>query len=313
MRKIIIYFSLFITISLCLTGCTLFDKVKETSFFNSEQSNSNNKFPKQETSNNNNTNNDTSLDKDSSINNNPTNKSTTTDYSDKDNEITSWFYIPNDTHTTPAINPKLTYDLSNYNAIYNGPVNEATKTLYLTFDEGYENGYTSKILDVLKEKNVKAVFFVTSYYLEKNPDLVKRMVDEGHIVGNHSKTHSSMPTLTSDITKFKEEFSDVESKYKEITGLDMKKFFRPPMGYYSERSLAMTNDLGYKTVFWSFAYDDWDPEKQPEINYAKHKILDNLHNGSILLLHAVSKTNTEILGEIIDSARNIGYEFKLLN
>ena len=295
MRKIIIYFSLCLTISLCLTGCTLFDKVIETSFFNSEQSNSNN----------NDTNNNS--------NKNSTNKKTVTDYSDKDNEITSWFYMPNDTHTTPDINPKLTYDLSNYNAIYNGPINKSTKTLYLTFDEGYENGYTSKILDVLKEKNVKAVFFVTSYYLEKNPDLVKRMVDEGHIVGNHSKTHSSMPTLTSDMTKFKEEFSDVESKYKEITGLDMKKFFRPPMGYYSERSLAMTNDLGYKTVFWSFAYDDWDPEKQPEVNYAKNKILDNLHNGSILLLHAVSKTNTEILGDVIDSARNAGYEFKLLN
>lgn len=295
MRKIIIYFSLCLTISLCLTGCTLFDKVIETSFFNSEQSNSNN----------NDTNNNS--------NKNSTNKKTVTDYSDKDNEITSWFYMPNDTHTTPDINPKLTYDLSNYNAIYNGPINESTKTLYLTFDEGYENGYTSKILDVLKEKNVKAVFFVTSYYLEKNPDLVKRMVDEGHIVGNHSKTHSSMPTLTSDMTKFKEEFSDVESKYKEITGLDMKKFFRPPMGYYSEKSLAITNDLGYKTIFWSFAYDDWDPEKQPEVNYAKNKILDNLHNGSILLLHAVSKTNTEILGDVIDSARNAGYEFKLLN
>ena len=295
MLKIIIYFSLCLTISLCLTGCTLFDKVIETSFFNSEQSNSNN----------NDTNNNS--------NKNSTNKKTVTDYSDKDNEITSWFYMPNDTHTTPDINPKLTYDLSNYNAIYNGPINESTKTLYLTFDEGYENGYTSKILDVLKEKNVKAVFFVTSYYLEKNPDLVKRMVDEGHIVGNHSKTHSSMPTLTSDMTKFKEEFSDVESKYKEITGLDMKKFFRPPMGYYSEKSLAITNDLGYKTIFWSFAYDDWDPEKQPEVNYAKNKILDNLHNGSILLLHAVSKTNTEILGDVIDSARNAGYEFKLLN
>lgn len=307
MRKIIIYFSLFLTISLCLTGCTLFDNVQETSFFNSEQSNSNNN----DTTNNSSSNKDSSIDDNS--NKNSTNKKTVTDYSDKDNEITSWFYIPNNTHTTPNINPKLTYNLSNYNAIYNGPINKSTKTLYLTFDEGYENGYTSKILDVLKEKNVKAVFFVTSYYLEKNPDLVKRMVDEGHIVGNHSKTHSSMPTLTSDMNKFKEEFSDVESKYKEITGLDMKKFFRPPIGCYSEKSLAMTNDLGYKTVFWSFAYDDWDPEKQPEVNYAKNKILDNLHNSSILLLHAVSKTNTEILGDVIDTARDAGYEFKLLN
>ena len=163
MRKIIIYFSLCLTISLCLTGCTLFDKVKETSFFNSEQSNSNN---------NDTTNNNSSVDDNS--NKNSTNKKTVTDYSDKDNEITSWFYMPNETHTTPDINPKLTYDLSNYNAIYNGAINESTKTLYLTFDEGYENGYTSKILDVLKEKNVKAVFFVTSYYLEKNPDQIGR-------------------------------------------------------------------------------------------------------------------------------------------
>ena len=296
MHKIIIYVSLCLTISLHLTGCTLFGKVKETSFFNSEQSNYNN--------------NNTNLNDNS--NKISTNKKTLSDYNNKNNEITSWFYIPNDNHTTPDINPKLTYDLSNYNSIYNGIINKSAKVLYLTFDEGYENGYTSKILDILKEKNVKAVFFVTSHYLENNPDLINRMVSEGHVVGNHSKTHSSMPTLTSDINKFKEEFSDVESKYKEITGLNMKKFFRPPMGYYSERSLAMTNDLGYKTVFWSFAYDDWDPEKQPEINYAKNKILDNLHNGSILLLHAVSKTNTEILGEVIDSARNSGYEFKLL-
>ena len=115
-----------------------------------------------------------------------------------------------------------------------------------------------------------------------------------------------MPTLKSDINKFKEEFSDVESKYKEITSLNTKKFFRHPMGYYSEKSLDMTNNLGYKTVFWNFSYDDWDLEKQLEVNYAKNKILHNLHNGSILILHAVSKTNTEILCEVIDSARNSG-------
>lgn len=303
MRKVIIYFSLIIITSLCLNGCTLFDKTKETSFFNNEQTaqdKSNNK------TNSDSSNNDSNIDnnsKDNSINN----------YSNKDNEIVSWFYIPNDTHTTPQINPKLTYDLSTYDAIYNGEVNKNSKTLYLTFDEGYENGYTSKILDILKEKNVKAVFFVTSYYLEKNPELVKRMVAEGHIVGNHSKSHVSMPTLTSDINKFKEEFSDVKSKYKKITGLNMKNLFRPPMGYYSEKSLAMTKELGYTSVFWSFAYDDWDTKNQPESSYAKNKILDNLHNGSILLLHAVSKANTEILGEVIDSARASGYEFKLLN
>lgn len=311
MRRIIIYFSLLVTISLCLSGCTLVNKVKEVSFFNE-----NTTVPNEETNDNNSniSNNNSDINKNlnnNTSNNNQSNSDTNTD--NIDNEIISWFYIPNDTRTTPKINPKLTYDLSTYDALYNGDTNNSSKTLYLTFDEGYENGYTSKILDVLKEKNVKAAFFVTSTYIQNNPNLIKRMVSEGHIVGNHSKTHPSMPTLTSSEDKFREEFSDVESKYKQLTGKDMEKIFRPPTGYYSEKSLAMTKDLGYKTVFWSFAYDDWNPDKQPEIDYAKDKILNNLHDGSVLLLHAVSKTNTEILGDVIDSAKASGYEFQLLN
>lgn len=226
-----------------------------------------------------------------------------------DNTKIDWWLVRSKDHTTPRINDKLHFDLKTYDAYYVGDT--SSKVLYLTFDEGYEKGYTPKILDVLKEKDVKAIFFVTSPYVTTNPDLIKRMVDEGHIVANHSHHHPSMPTYTGDPSKFANEFTDVASKYEEITGQPMVKLFRPPMGHYSEKSLAMTKELGYKTVFWSFAYGDYDVNKQPSHESAKKIILDNLHNGSIMLLHAVSKTNTEILGEVIDQAREMGYTFEL--
>ncbi|MDU1348905.1 delta-lactam-biosynthetic de-N-acetylase [uncultured Clostridium sp.] len=227
-----------------------------------------------------------------------------------DNTKISWWYKPNKDHTTPEINTKLKFDLNKYDALYVGNTDE--KVIYLTFDEGYENGYTAKILDILKDNDVKAIFFVTSPYIRDNPDLIKRMVDEGHIVGNHSNTHPSMPTVTGDETKFNNEFKDVEDKFKEVTGEDMPKFFRPPMGEYSEKSLAMTKNLGYKTIFWSFAYHDWDKNNQPNPDTAKQTILNGIHNGSIMLVHAVSKTNTEILDEVIKEIKAQGYEFKLL-
>ena len=139
-----------------------------------------------------------------------------------DNTKISWWYKPNKDHTTPEINTKLKFDLNKYDALYVGNTDE--KVIYLTFDEGYENGYTAKILDILKDNDVKAIFFVTSPYIRDNPDLIKRMVDEGHIVGNHSNTHPSMPTVTGDETKFNNEFKDVEDKFKEVTGEDMPKF-----------------------------------------------------------------------------------------
>ena len=195
-------------------------------------------------------------------------------------------------------------------AYYIGPADQ--KMIYLTFDCGYENGNTPLILDVLKEKNVKAIFFVTSHYITYSPDTVKRMVDEGHIVANHTNHHYSMPSVTYSTDVFNKELTDVEDKFKELTGKDMPKFFRPPMGQYSQKSLAMTKDLGYKTVFWSFAYGDYEPSNQPSPYEGKKNILDHLHDGSILLLHAISKTNADILGEVIDEARKSGYEFYLL-
>ena len=234
---------------------------------------------------------------------------------DINNTTISWFFIPNDEFKTPEINDELKFKLSDYDAVYTGPKSPqspTTKSLYLTFDEGYENGYTSKILDVLKEKNVKAIFFVTSHYLTNSPDLVKRMVDEGHIVANHTNHHYSMPSVTYSSEAFNKELTDVENQFKKLTGKDMIKFFRPPMGQYSQKSLSMTKDLGYETVFWSFAYGDYEPSNQPSQPYAKKHILGHLHDGAILLLHAVSKTNTEILADVIDEARSSGYEFYLL-
>lgn len=227
-----------------------------------------------------------------------------------DNTKISWWYKPNKTHTTPEVNKDIKFDLNKYDALYVGNTDE--KVIYLTFDEGYENGYTSKILDILKDNDVKAIFFVTSPYIKGNPELIKRMVDEGHIVGNHSNTHPSMPTVTGDENKFNNEFKDVEEKFKEVTGQDIPKFFRPPMGEYSEKSLAMTKNLGYKTIFWSFAYHDWDINNQPNPNTAKQTMLNGVHNGCIMLVHAVSKTNTEILDEVIKEIKSQGYEFKLL-
>ncbi|MEG2935154.1 MAG: delta-lactam-biosynthetic de-N-acetylase [Clostridium sp.] len=232
------------------------------------------------------------------------------DASTLSNEKIAWWYKPNKTHATPEVNLKLNFNLADYDAHYVGDTSR--QVLYLTFDEGYENGYTGKILDILKDNDVKAIFFVTLPYLKDNPDLIKRMVDEGHIVGNHTNHHPSMPTVCGTEEKFLSEFTDVENKYKEITGEEMLKYFRPPMGEYSQKSLAMTKNLGYKTVFWSFAYLDWDIHKQPEPAAAKEKILGGLHNGSIMLIHAVSKTNAEILDSVLKDAKSQGYVFELL-
>lgn len=220
-----------------------------------------------------------------------------------------WYFMPNDNGTPPTCDAEGLKWLKEFNGYYLGDTSK--KVIYLTFDEGYENGYSSKILDILKENDVKAAFFVTTPYIKANKDLIKRMVDEGHIVGNHSTTHPSMPTVT-DINKFNDEILTCAETFKEVTGKDMPKFFRPPMGEYSETSLKRTNDLGYKTIFWSFAYKDWDKNNQPSPDYAKETILKRTHNGAIMLLHAVSKTNTEVLDDVIKEWKNQGYTFKTL-
>lgn len=186
---------------------------------------------------------------------------------------------------------------------------ENEKVIYLTFDEGYENGYSDKILDVLKEKNVSAVFFVTMPYVKEQDAIMRRFVEEGHVIGSHSVTHPSggMPSLSVDdqIKEYQELHDFVKNTYQYEMYL-----FRPPAGIFSEQSLAVASFCGYRSVMWSFAYADWDPEKQPSQEEALSKMKGRLHNGAIYLLHAVSATNTAVLGEFIDYARSQGYEFK---
>ena len=197
------------------------------------------------------------------------------------------------------------FNLEAYDAYYLGDISQ--KVVYLTFDEGYENGFTGPILDVLFEKNVPAAFFVTLPYLRENPDLIRRMVDEGHIVANHTVRHKSSPSLSSE--ELAEELRNVDSYFREHFGRDIPRFFRPPMGEYSERVLQVAKEEGYATIFWSFAYVDWKRDAQPTPAHAHKAVVDGLHNGAILLLHAVSSANAGALADIIDSARALGYEF----
>ena len=199
--------------------------------------------------------------------------------------------------------------LRQYQAAYIGNTNE--KVLYRTFDAGYENGCTAKILDTLKEKQVPAAFFLVGNYIRQSPDLVRRMVAEGHTVGNHTMHHYDMSRL-SDKAAFSKELTDLEALYKETVGQELPKFYRPPQGIYSEENLKMAQELGYKTLFWSLAYVDWNNDAQPTKEAAFAKLLPRTHNGAVVLLHSTSKTNAEILGELIDKWKAMGYRFGTL-
>ena len=197
--------------------------------------------------------------------------------------------------------------LKQYDAVYLG--DPTKKVLYLTFDAGYENGCTEKILDVLKQEQVPAAFFLVGHYMEQNPDLVRRMVSDGHIVGNHTVHHYDMSKLA-DAATFEKELTGLEDIFRQITGKELPKFYRPPQGIYSEENLKMAQDLGYKTVFWSLAYVDWNNDKQPTRDYAFGKLLPRIHNGSVILLHSTSKTNAEILDELLTTLKSQGYRFE---
>jgi peptidoglycan-N-acetylmuramic acid deacetylase len=200
--------------------------------------------------------------------------------------------------------------LKQYDAAYIGDTTK--KVLYLTFDAGYENGCTAKILDTLKKHEVKAAFFLVGNYIEKNADLVRRMVEEGHIVGNHTMHHYDMSKIA-DKAAFAKELQDLEALYKEVTGQEMLKFYRPPQGTYSEENLKMAKELGYKTVFWSLAYVDWNNDSQPTKEQAFSKLLPRTHNGAIVLLHSTSTTNAEILDELLTRWEKMGYRFASLD
>lgn len=196
--------------------------------------------------------------------------------------------------------------LQKYDAVYLGDTTK--KVIYLTFDAGYENGCTEKILDALKKHNAPAAFFLVGNYLEQNSDLVRRMVDEGHIVGNHTMHHPDMSKI-SDPDAFKKELQDLEALYRQITGKEMPRYYRPPQGIYSEENLRMAKELGYKTVFWSLAYVDWNNDSQPTAEQAYAKLLPRIHNGAVVLLHSTSKTNAAILDELLTKWEGMGYSF----
>jgi len=211
---------------------------------------------------------------------------------------------------TPVGNATSDY-LKTFNSYFHGAINEGEKTLYLTFDAGYENGLTPKILDALKENNVPAAFFLVGSYLNNNPELIKRMVDEGHTIGNHSMTHGDMTKKSAE--GFTAELKKFEEIYESTVGSPAPKYYRPPEGVFDEANLKTANDLGYKTILWSVTYVDWDTKKQPTKAYAFEKLLPRLHSGAIIMLHSTSATNADILHDFIAECHKLGYTFKSLD
>ncbi len=199
-------------------------------------------------------------------------------------------------------------ELRENNAYYAGTAKPEDKVIYLTFDAGYENGNTSKILDALKKHNAQGAFFLVGNYISTSPDLVKRMLQEGHIVGNHTYSHPDMSQI---LTKesFSKEISQLEELFLQITGKEIDKYYRPPQGKYSEKNLKMANEMGYKTIFWSLAYVDWYEKQQPTHEEAYEKLLSRIHPGAIVLLHSTSKTNGEIMDDLLTKWEEMGYRF----
>lgn len=201
-------------------------------------------------------------------------------------------------------------ELAEYNAYYAQDTEE--KVLYLTFDAGYENGNTETILNALKKHNVSATFFVVGTYIESEPELIQRMIDEGHTVGNHTWHHPNMSGIES-MEEFKKELTAVEDAFRQTTGQEMTKYYRPPQGIYSESNLEMAKELGYQTFFWSLAYVDWYADDQPTREEAFDKLLGRIHPGAIVLLHSTSSTNAEILDELLTKWEEMGYQVRPLS
>ncbi|KGX90300.1 delta-lactam-biosynthetic de-N-acetylase [Pontibacillus marinus] len=199
--------------------------------------------------------------------------------------------------------------LNKYGGYHIDPSGE--KVLYLTFDNGYEQGYTDDILDVLKEKEVPATFFVTGHYIKSAEELVQRMVNEGHIVGNHSWSHPDFSKMSKD--RIKNELVKVEQSVANITDQDSMKYLRPPRGTFSERSLAISEELGYINMFWSLAFVDWHTKGQKGWKYAYDSVMKQVHPGAIMLLHTVSEDNAKALERIIEDLQKQGYTFKSLD
>lgn len=225
----------------------------------------------------------------------------------------SWYIRRGKEHVLPTIEMGTRTLLEKYDAYY---LNEACskineeKVIYLTFDVGYENGNVEKTLDILKEENVQGAFFVLSHFLKSAPACAQKMLNEGHLVCNHTATHKNACTLTEE--ELREEISSLETIFSEKTGARMSPFFRPPEGKYDEKTLALAKKLGYKTVFWSLAYADWDDKKAPSDEKAKELLKNNTHNGAIVLIHPTSDINVRILKDMIHYWKNEGYRFGTL-
>lgn len=229
------------------------------------------------------------------------------DYSTLDSHGSGWGFV-RVKGEPPEIPAAQVATLERFNGVYLDHSGE--KNLYLTFDEGYENGFTAVILDVLAKTNTPAAFFVTGPYLESQGQLIERMINEGHIVGNHTVNHLNLPNQPDDTVR--SEITRLNERCLELYGYEMK-YMRPPEGEFSERSLAITADLGMKTVMWSFAYKDWDVNSQQGADHAYESVMPYLHNGAVILLHAVSSDNAKALESIINSAKEQGYTFRSLD
>ncbi|MBO8157103.1 MAG: delta-lactam-biosynthetic de-N-acetylase [Bacillaceae bacterium] len=225
-----------------------------------------------------------------------------------DNNGYGWGYKAKKNNQPPEVG-KYGPILEKYDGIYLDPSGD--KVIYLTFDNGYEQGYTGKILDVLKKKKVPATFFVTGHYVKSEPELIKRMAEEGHIIGNHSWSHPDFTKLSKG--KMKQELEKVRKQVSEITGNSYMKYVRPPRGTFSERTLKAAKELGYIHVFWSLAFVDWNTDHQKGWEYAYKSVISQIHPGAVILLHTVSQDNAEALGPLIDELRKRGYKFKSLD
>ncbi len=225
----------------------------------------------------------------------------------------SWYCAREKNHLRPSCDPEMSFikELGGYYIDENVTDESEDRVVYLTFDAGYENGNVSRILDTLREQEVHAAFFILGNLIEKDGELVKRMNEEGHLVCNHTYYHKNIAKISAE--ELEKEITKLSDAYKELTGEEMAGYFRPPEGCFDKKSLEIVNKMGYKTVFWSFAYADWDNAKQPSYEFAKKKILDNVHNGSVILLHPTSETNASILDSVITEIRAMGYRFGTLD
>ena len=223
-----------------------------------------------------------------------------------------WYFVPNNTGTTPLLDPGMKFAEEHGGYYCDRRCEDGEKVIYLTFDAGYENGCTPAILEALKKHHVPATFFVVGNYIDTAPELVLRMVQEGHIVGNHTLHHPDMSAIQ-DEASFSAELNGLADKYRELTGEEMKKFYRPPQGKFSESNLAMAQKLGYRTVFWSLAYVDWYQDDQPTDEQAFSKLLPRIHPGAVVLLHSTSQTNARILDTLLSKWEEMGYSFGTLD